>query len=173
MSCPKGYALLFVNSKSNLSHCHQRLSLVELLKSQTILFLFFGFFCCCFSWKNGLRICFAEEWLKQTHTILSSSWGETLTMMHDLTVSSSLKSIVLNRLRLHTIQLYSRYCLAGFPLQNIWRYENLVWPIYFDLGEQLYLIANVCRVRHPYITLPGKYKRLIGVVLSAAPKEGN
>lgn len=126
-----------------------------------------------FFMKNILWICFAKEWLKQTHTILSSTWGETLTMMHDLTVSSSLKSIVLNRLRLHTIQLYSQYCWAGFPLQNIWRYENLVWPIYFDLGKQLYLIANVCRVRGPYITLPGAYKCLIGVVHSALSKDRN
>lgn len=39
-----------------------------------------------------------------------------------------------------------------FPPRNIRRYENLAWPIYFDLGKQLCLVAKVCRVRSPYIT---------------------
>lgn len=43
--------------------------------------------------------------------------------------------------------------LGCFLPQNIWRYENLAWPIYFDLGKQLYLAANVCHAEGSYITL--------------------
>lgn len=53
------------------------------------------------------------------------------------------KSIVWNLLFKNMISLYSQYCTANFWLQHIWWYENLLWPIYFDLGKQLYLIPNV------------------------------
>lgn len=146
---------LFVNSYSlfvclfSFFHRHRCLSLGGIIKTSNThksLYLHEKYVVDLFLLKE-------TEWWKSTQAILFSTWGETLTMMHDLTVSSSLKSIVLNRLRFHTIQLYSQYCWAGFLLRNIWRYENLVWPIYFDLGKQLYLVANVCRVQGPYITL--------------------
>lgn len=64
------------------------------------------------------------------------------------------KSIVLKRLCDDKIELYSQYCTAGFWLKHIWWYENLLWPIYFDLGKQLYLIPNVYCGLAWNITLP-------------------
>lgn len=79
-----------------------------------------------------LWICFANKRLKWTQVISSSTEAEMLTMMHDLTVFSFLKSIVLNRLRFQTIQLYSRCCRAGFPTRKyltIWEpcVTHLFW----------------------------------------------
>ena len=97
-----------------------------------------------------------KEWLKRTRVILSSNlrWNADYDAWLDSFLIPQIycfKSTALS----HDSIIQSILQGLAFRRKNIWRYENLVWPIYFDLGKQLYLIPNVCRGQGSYITLQG------------------
>lgn len=131
--------LLFVYSKKKpttttfffSSHHHQRLSFGGIIKCQKIC--------------KGLFLHEKYVWdpfrgrvieINSSNLVPDLRWNADYDAWLD-SFPPSLKSIVLNRLRPRTIQLYSQYRWAGFLLRNIWRYENLAWPIYFDLGKTI------------------------------------
>ena len=109
----------------------------------------------CEKWDVVDLLC-QKEWLKRTRVILSSNlrWNADYDAWLDSFLIPQIycfKSTALS----HDSIIQSILQGLTFRRKNIWRYENLVWPIYFDLGKQLYLIPNVCRGQGSYITLQG------------------
>lgn len=94
--------------------------------------------------------------------------------MHDLTVSSSLKSIVLNRLRFHTIQLYSQYCRGWLSAAKIFDDMRTLCDPFILIWENNCISSLMSVVGRVHISLcRAVYRCTIGAANPAASKEGN